>query len=137
MNIAKYEANENYKYLKTLEELFNSLTDTTKELDEVAELFVPIMHTILLVWTYSEHYNTPSRLVVLIREICNAIISACCAKINGVEIFTFIESGEQREALSKLSLCIDVCYKFKDAYFEYKAESKNQWKREKIGRAHV
>jgi dynein heavy chain, axonemal len=128
VNIAKYEANENYKYLKTLEELFNSLTDTTKELDEVAELFVPIMHTILLVWTYSEHYNTPSRLVVIIREICNAIISACCAKINGSEIFTFIESGEQKEALSKLSLCIDVCYKFKDAYFEYKAESKNQWK---------
>ena len=90
VHIAKYEANENYKYLKTLEELFDQLTDSSKELPEVADLFVPIMHTILLIWTYSEHYNTPSRLVVLIREICNAIIKACCGKINGEEIFNFI-----------------------------------------------
>jgi len=86
------------------------------------------MHTILLIWTYSEHYNTPSRLVVLIREICNAIIKACCGKINGEEMFAFIKGDEIPEAHNKLSLCIDVCYKFKDAYFDYKAQSKNQWK---------
>jgi dynein heavy chain len=86
------------------------------------------MHTILLIWNYSEHYNTPSRLVVLIREICNAIIKACCGKINGEEIFGFIQGGEFSEARDKLQLCIDVCYKFKDAYFDYKAQSKNQWK---------
>ena len=83
VNIAKYEANENYKYLKTLEELFDQLTDPAKSLEDIAEIFAPIMHTILLIWTYSEHYNTPSRLVVLIREICNAIIRVCCNKING------------------------------------------------------
>jgi len=50
------------------------LTDESKDLSDVADLFVPIMHTILMIWTYSEFYNTPARLVVLIREICNAII---------------------------------------------------------------
>lgn len=39
------------------------------------ELFIPIMHGILLIWKHSKHYNTPPRLVVLIREICNAIIA--------------------------------------------------------------
>jgi dynein heavy chain len=87
---ARAEANENYKYLQTLLELFNQLTDQAKELNDVAELFVPIMHTILLVWTYSQHYNTPSRLVVLIREICNAIINQCRTHIAGTEIFGFI-----------------------------------------------
>jgi len=86
------------------------------------------MHTILLIWTYSQYYNTPSRLVVLIREICNAIINQCRGKINGEEIFGFIKGEEPKEAHDKLSLAVDVCYKFKDAYFEYKAKSKNQWK---------
>jgi dynein heavy chain, axonemal len=94
----------------------------------VADLFVPIMHTILLIWTYSQYYNTPSRLVVLIREICNAIINQCRGKINGEEIFGFIKLEEPREAHDKLSLAVDVCYKFKDAYFDYKSQSKNQWK---------
>jgi len=77
VQIAQKEANENYKYLRTLDVLFADLTSTSLELPEVADLFVPIMHTILLIWQHSNHYNTPSRLVVLIREICNAIITQC------------------------------------------------------------
>ena len=75
VQISQKEANENYKYLKTLQDLFSELISTSNEPQEVSELFVPIMHTILLIWTHSQHYNTPSRLVVLIREICNAIIT--------------------------------------------------------------
>jgi dynein heavy chain len=71
---AKAEANENYKYLQTLKDLFDSLVGGG-EFTEIPDLFVPIMHVILLIWKYSQNYNTPSRLVVLIREICNAIIS--------------------------------------------------------------
>jgi len=74
VQVARKEANENCKYLQTLEGLFKDLTDESKDLSDVADLFVPIMHTILMIWTYSEFYNTPARLVVLIREICNAII---------------------------------------------------------------
>mmetsp|Transcript_20734 Transcript_20734/g.31854 ORF Transcript_20734/g.31854 Transcript_20734/m.31854 type:complete len:291 (+) Transcript_20734:897-1769(+) len=86
------------------------------------------MHTILLIWTYSQHYNTPSRLVVLIREICNAIINRCRNAIDGQKIFVHIKADEPKEAHDKLMLALDVCSKFKDAYFEYKAKAKNQWK---------
>lgn len=109
-------------------DLFNQLTDPTKDLNDVADLFIPIMHTILLIWTYSEHYNSPSRLVVLIREICNAVINQARSHISGEEIFGFIKGEEAKEAHDKLTLCLDVCSKFKDAYFEYKQKSKNQWK---------
>lgn len=125
---ARAEANENFRYLQTLLPLFNALTDEAKGLSDVAELFVPIMHTILLIWTYSQHYNTPSRLVVLIREICNAIIKQCRNYIGGEEIFGSIDAGEPQEAHDKLTLALDVCSKFKDAYFEYKARARNQWK---------
>lgn len=91
----------------------------------MVDLFIPIMHTILLIWTYSQHYNTPARLVVLIREICNAIINRCRASIDGPTIFGFIGADEPKTADDKLTLALDVCTKFKDAYYEYKQKSKN------------
>jgi dynein heavy chain len=61
------------------------------------------MHTILLIWTYSQYYNTPARLVVLIREICNAIINRCRAYIDGATIFGFIQGEETKLADDKLA----------------------------------
>ena len=86
------------------------------------------MHTILLIWTHSNHYNTPSRLVVLIREICNAIISQCQTYVDGDKVFNAIKNDDAADAHQKLTLALDVCSKFKDAYFDYKAKSKNSWK---------
>jgi len=128
VQISRAEATENFLYLETLLDLFNQLTDSAQELNEMVDLFIPIMHTILLIWTYSQHYNTPARLVVLIREICNAIINRCRASIDGPTIFGFIGADEPKTADEKLTLALDVCTKFKDAYYEYKQKSKNQWK---------
>lgn len=102
VQIAMHEANENYKYLSTLADLFYDLTNESKDLNEISELFVPIMHTILLIWNYSQNYNTPSRLVVLIREICNAIITACRLSIDGEKVFGHIKAEEPKEAHDKL-----------------------------------
>ena len=38
-------------------------------------IFKPLMHILLLVWKNSRHYNKPARLVVLMREMCNAVIN--------------------------------------------------------------
>ena len=86
------------------------------------------MHTVLLIWNHSQNYNTPSRLVVLIRQICNAIIKQCRGTIDGPKVFEAIKNEETIDAHQKLTLALDVCSKFKDAYFDYKSKSKNQWK---------
>jgi dynein heavy chain len=125
---ARTEANENFKYLQTLQALFKDLIDSGKDISEVAETFVPIMHTILMIWKYSSYYNTPARLVVLIREICNAIITQCHNFVNGDRIFEALKGDTPQEAHACLGTCIDVCAQFKEAYFDYKAKSKNQWK---------
>jgi dynein heavy chain len=52
------------------------------------------MHSILLIWQHSKYYNTPPRLVVLIREICNAIISKAREFVNGDTIFSMIGAEE-------------------------------------------
>lgn len=83
-----------------------------------------------MIWNYSPNYNTPARLVVLIREICNAIISQCRKYIDGQSIFGCIKNEEPKEAHDKLQQALDTCAKFKVAYFEYKsqASTSNQWK---------
>jgi dynein heavy chain len=105
--------------------LFLELTDANEELPVIATRFYPIMHTIGLIWTYSTNYNTPARLLVLIRQICNAIIKQCRATIDGPKIFEAIKDEDSWSAHQKLTLCLEVCSKFKDAYFDYKARSKN------------
>jgi dynein heavy chain len=92
------------------------------------EVFVPIMHTILKIWENSKFYKTPPRLVVLIREICNAIIARAVEYVSGEAIFAHINSEETAEACDKLQVTIDICTKFKDAYFEYKAKANGTWK---------
>jgi dynein heavy chain len=68
------------------------------------------MHIILLIWKNSKHYNVPSRLVVLIREICNALINQACNFVSGKQIFSLIESeaaGEVRACVG-LRMCVRV-----------------------------
>lgn len=125
---ASSEANDDFKFLDILRDSFQRLTDPGQDFTTLHELFIPIMHTILLIWKKSKFYNTPPRLVVLIREICNAIITKAQDFVNGPMIFALISSEETVEACDKLQLTIDICTKFKDAYFEYKAKAEGQWK---------
>jgi dynein heavy chain len=125
---SRIEANDNFKYLNTLRPWFNKLVDSGKEFNTTHDLYLPIMHLILLIWKKSKFYNTPPRLVVLIREICNAIITKARDFMPGPAIFQLISSEETYEACEKLATTIDVCTKFKDAYFEYKAKAENTWK---------
>ena len=128
VHIARIEADENYKFLQTLEQYFFKLVDTSLELPEVAEYFVPIMHTILLIWTYSQHYNTPARLLVLIREICNALIYQCRQQVDSDKIFGSIKNDDPFEPHAKLTMCMEFCAKFKEVYYDHKAQAKNSWK---------
>ena len=125
---ARNEANDNFKYLQILEPLFSKLVDNGTDFVTLYELFLPIMHTILLIWNYSKYYNTPPRLVVLIREICNAIITKAGTYVSEPSIFTMLSEGEAKEACNKLQMAIDICTKFKDFYFEYKAKANGAWK---------
>ena len=36
---------------------------------DLIPLFKPTMHTLLLIWKNSKFYNTPARLVVIMREL--------------------------------------------------------------------
>ncbi len=48
--------------------------------------------------------------------------------INGEQIFAYIKGEEPKEANDRLIQTLEVCSKFKEAYFVYKAKADNEWK---------
>ncbi|KDO31249.1 hypothetical protein SPRG_03866 [Saprolegnia parasitica CBS 223.65] len=117
---ARIEANDNTKYLRTLEEWFHRLNND-EDFPNLTELFKPMLHIILLIWKNSKHYNTPARLVVLIREICNSLINQARVYLSGEMIFGLIDQDEAGQAVEQLKTTLQVCSTFKSTYFDYKA----------------
>ena len=129
---ARIEANDNTKYLRTLEDWFGTLAGGT-DFAELTELFKPIMHIILLIWKNSKHYNSPARLMVLMREMCNVLIEQATSYISGKQIFELIAGEAVEEAIRMLKACVSVCNAFKITYFDYKATADaecpaNRWR---------
>ncbi len=116
---ARLEANDNVKHLKTLEGLFRRLDEG--EFSQLQELFKPIFHVILLVWKHSKYYNSPTRLVLLIRKICNSIIIRASKFSDSENLFALAEQGQAAKAVEQLQTMIRVCNSFKKSYFSYKA----------------
>lgn len=125
---ARIEANDNFRYLKSLKQEFIYISEGGKDFIDIQHYFEPIMHKILMIWKKSKFYNTPPRLVVLIREICNAIIGKARDFISGSAIFMLIQAEETAEACEKLETTVAICSKFKVAYFEYKNKANQEWK---------
>ena len=129
---ARLEANDNMKYLRTLEEWFDKLNNED-QFPRLLNLFKPMLHIILLIWKNSKHYNSPTRLMVLMREMCNVLIQQATGYISGGAIFELIEGEAIEEAIKMLKICVTVCNSFKMTYFDYKATADaecpaNRWR---------
>jgi len=120
------EANDNLKYLQTLAKWFKNLNEMDN-FGDLPTLFKPIVHTILLIWKNSDHYNKPMRLVVIIRMICNAIISQAVKFVSGSDaIFGCLEDDEFGRAVETLKTTLRVCGAFKAIYFDFKDMAANE-----------
>ena len=113
------QSNDNMLYLKAIESLLGQLA---VDFGEVSDHFKPLMHTILLIWRNSKFYNTPGRLVVLMREICNQLIRQAVEFVNGPEMFEV----EPEVAVEALKTALKICVTFKSTYFDYKARASTE-----------
>ena len=105
---ARGEANNIVKYLRPLVAWFEGL-ELEAEFPRLENHFKPIIHMILLVWKSSAYYNTPARLVVLLREICNTLIRQATVYLNGDTIFELIEAGDAHIIVRMLQVyCVIV-----------------------------
>eukprot|EP00736_Rhodelphis_marinus_P010572 Rmarinus@m.9666 len=119
VNLAREEANDNNVFLSPLEQYFDKIISEDGLYQELLQLYTPLMHSILLVWKHSRHYNTPVRLVVVMRQICNDLITRSCSNLVAEELFQV----EPHEAVDRLKLTIDTLTSFRNTYFEYKAKA--------------
>ena len=119
------EANDNKRYLATLqptlEKLASSMADA-ESFQALTEAFRPTVHLIMLIWKHSKYYNTPARLVVLMREICNDLIAQARAFVSPDQLFEI----EAQEAVERLMITLKVCGTFKSVYFDYKSRANNE-----------
>ncbi|CAK0818712.1 unnamed protein product [Prorocentrum cordatum] len=129
---AREEANDNVRFLATLTKDIDKLMNESADFETLDKLFDSVLHKILLIWRYSKFYNTPTRLAVLIREICNTIITQATRYISGPDVFSMISSEEAGECYDKLDRTLQVCTAFKDTYVLYRdiaaAQGGDGWK---------
>eukprot|EP00754_Rhynchopus_humris_P020212 Rhum_TRINITY_DN14684_c1_g1::Rhum_TRINITY_DN14684_c1_g1_i1::g.107733::m.107733/K10408/DNAH; dynein heavy chain, axonemal len=123
LRVAADEAADNYRYLEPITEVFRQVCtsgdDVSFEKLVSDGVFLRLFHYLFVVWTNSTHYNTPARLVVMIKEVCNDLILVAKQNLNVDDLFTC----ECDEAVKRLALTLLVCGSFKDAYFTYKAKA--------------
>ena len=120
------EAMDNYRYLAPFRETFIDIAEAqdTESFENLVTqgIFKKLFHYAYVVWTSSNHYNTPTRLVILIREVCNDLINSAKANVNIEDLF----QCEPDEAVKRLSSTLSVCSHFKNWYFHYKNKASKE-----------
>lgn len=120
--VARDEAIENVKFLKTLQFYINQL-GADLDFPALALQFAPMCHCLLLIWQNSKTYNVKKRLETFLKEVSNAVINQAQNYINGEAIFRFIEDENTNEALTNLKNTMGVCDAFKNAFMHYQLKA--------------
>ncbi|KAL7754360.1 hypothetical protein RI367_000341 [Sorochytrium milnesiophthora] len=110
------EANDVSLYLQPLKPYVEKLSEGG-ELHELQQVFTPMMHAIMLIWTHSQYYAVPNRLIILMREISNDVIEQARTFMSN-DLFTI----DPEEALDKIRVTQRFCYSLKDTFFYYKTK---------------
>ena len=112
---AREEANDNEKYLRTMEPWIYKIK-CEENFSRLGEAFRPLLHTIVLVWKHSNFYNEPSRLVGIMRQVCNLLIDRARRYVSGEQLFRLVDEDEANVAVQRLRTILSVCASFKDNY---------------------
>ncbi|CAG9462750.1 unnamed protein product [Pedinophyceae sp. YPF-701] len=128
VDVAREEANHVLRYLKPIKKYFEKVA-MMDDFPVLVDFFRPMMHLVLLVWKRSKYYNTPNRLVILIREVCNDLIAQSCRYVDASKVL----SEEPQESVAQLNKVTKVLGTFKDVYQEYRQRSleecpENPWR---------
>jgi dynein heavy chain len=119
------EANDISTFLKALRPRVEAIQGVG-EFVELAQVFPGLMKTILNIWKCSKHYNTPSRIAVILQEIGNDVIEGARNHIQPAELFI----AEPDEAAERLRVAIRVVNAMKSSYYDcvsQTAKTKNPW----------
>uniref|UniRef100_A0A4X1ULL9 Dynein axonemal heavy chain 17 n=1 Tax=Sus scrofa TaxID=9823 RepID=A0A4X1ULL9_PIG len=95
------EAHDIVLYLKPLQILL-------EETEQLPTFIAKVLDTVCFIWATSEHYNTPSRVIVILQEFCNQLIETVTRTFLSPEEVLKGLQGEIEEVLSGISLSVSV-----------------------------
>lgn len=78
------EAADCVRFLKPLRPLVQQIVEPS-DFTALLEVFGPLMQTMLLIWTHSRHFNSPVKLLALMRRLCNALVVHARAYMPGAD----------------------------------------------------
>ncbi|ERE69011.1 dynein heavy chain 17, axonemal [Cricetulus griseus] len=107
------EASDIVLYLKPLRILLDEMEQA--DFTVLPNFIVKVLSTICFIWATSEHYNTPSRVIVILREFSNQIIEMTRTYLSPEEVLKGLQ-GEIEEVLFGISLSVGVLKELFHAY---------------------
>lgn len=94
------EAREISLYLSPLLKNFKTLEET--DFSEAKSLMGPLIHTVGLAWSKSKYYQSSSKLIILLRQICNLLIQEARRFLDPSSIFqSDVDEALQRVQISR------------------------------------
>uniref|UniRef100_A0A3Q2TME4 Dynein axonemal heavy chain 11 n=1 Tax=Fundulus heteroclitus TaxID=8078 RepID=A0A3Q2TME4_FUNHE len=122
---AVIEAEDIDLYLRPLRRQISNLEE--RSFSQVEPLLPPLFHTFCLIWSHSQYYCTPQRMVVLLREFSNLIIEKAFAYLIPEELFKM----ELEEGMERVQISISVLRSFKGLFHTYRQQIPTYYKHEK------
>uniref|UniRef100_A0A4W6EWQ5 Dynein axonemal heavy chain 11 n=1 Tax=Lates calcarifer TaxID=8187 RepID=A0A4W6EWQ5_LATCA len=122
-DVSVLEAEDIDLYLRPLRRLISSLEE--RSFPQVDALLPPLFHTLCLIWSHSQYYCTPQRMVVLLQEFCNLIIEKAFAYLIPEELFKM----ELEEGVERVQITISVLRTFKQLFHTYRQRIPEYYRR--------
>ncbi|XP_049940953.1 dynein beta chain, ciliary-like [Schistocerca serialis cubense] len=109
---AVLEAREISAFMKALKPQFDVIEST--DFNEVRPHLKPLMHVVCLTWGYCRHYCNNTRIILLLREICNMLVQQASKYLDPGSLF----QGETEESLARVAQCIESLHIFRQIFEE-------------------
>ncbi|CAK8695850.1 unnamed protein product [Clavelina lepadiformis] len=98
---------------------FRTFLEEFEQIDfsEAIPKLAPLMHIVCMIWSMSKHYNTPVRIIVLLREMCNFLIDMTCNYLSPEDIL----KGELDESVERVKIALKVLHAFRATFDHHKS----------------
>ncbi|KAM4689042.1 dynein axonemal heavy chain 11 [Discoglossus pictus] len=113
---ALLEAEDVDLHLKALRSHIHLLEET--EFPEIHMLMSPLLHTICLIWSRSNFYNMPARIIILLQEFCNMLMDQSKSYLEPEDLF----KQETEEALERVQIALKALRSFRNSFSSYRSK---------------
>ncbi|XP_068196033.1 dynein axonemal heavy chain 11 [Antennarius striatus] len=122
---AVLEAEDIDLYLRPLRRLISSLEE--KSFPKIDTLLPAVFHTLCLIWSSSQYYCTPRRMVILLQEFCNLILEKAFIYLLPEELFKM----ELEEGVERVQITISVLRNLKQLFHTHRQRVPKYYKNTK------